>query len=90
MPHGRWALLGQLGEALKTIPPDKKEDAEALGASAEDLMKEASKESPNKSRLHALGKGLLDMAGTVGAAAPIVISIAGSIVDLVGKIHGLT
>jgi hypothetical protein len=84
------ALLGQLGETLETIPPDKKDDAEALGVSAEYLMKEASKESPNKSLLHSLGKSLLDMARTVGTAAPTVISIAGSIVDLVGKIHGLT
>src|SRR5216684_2823346 len=83
------ALIGQLGEALKTIPPDKKDDADALGASAEDLMKEASKEAPNKSRLRSLGESLLGMAKTVGAAAPAVISIAGNIVDLIGKIHGL-
>ena len=84
------ALIGQLAETVKAIPPESKDDAEALGASAEDLMKEASKEAPNKSRLRALGESLLGMARTVGAAAPAALSIAGNIVDLVGKVHGLT
>ena len=40
------ALIGQLGEALKTIPPEKKDDADALGASAEDLMKRPPRRRP--------------------------------------------
>jgi hypothetical protein len=83
------ALIGQLAETVRAVPPESKDEVEALGASAEDLMKEASKEAPNKSRLRALGASLLGMAGTVGAAAPAALAIAGNIVDLVGKIHGL-
>jgi hypothetical protein len=52
------ALLQKLGEHLKAVPPDKVEDAEAVSAGAEDLMKEAAKDKPNKSRLLSLGPRL--------------------------------
>jgi hypothetical protein len=82
------ALLQKLGEHLKAAPPDKVEDAEAVSAGAEDLVKEAAKDKPNKSRLRSLGTALVDMAKAVGSAAPQAVSLAGQIVDLVGKIAG--
>lgn len=83
------ALIERLGEAVRMTPADKKEDAEAVGASAEDLMREAAKPAPNKSRLRSLGESLVSMAKTVGTAAPAALMIAQQIVELVGKIHGL-
>jgi hypothetical protein len=80
------ALLQKLGEHLKEVPPEKVEDAEAVSASAEDLVKEAAKDKPNKSRLRSLGTALVDMAKAVGTAAPTAVSMAEKIVDLVHKI----
>lgn len=84
------ALLQKLGEHLKEVPPEKVEDAEAVSASAEDLVKEAAKDKPNKSRLRSLGTTLVEMAKAVGSAAPAAVSLAGQIVDLIGKISGGT
>ncbi|HEV2546014.1 MAG TPA: hypothetical protein VGU20_01625 [Stellaceae bacterium] len=83
------ALLQQLGEGLKTVPPEKMDDANATAASAEDLLKEAGKPTPNKSRLRLLGDALLGGARALGSAAPTVISTAQGIVDLIAKIHAL-
>ena len=83
------ALLQQLADALKTVPPDRVEDAEAVGASAEDILKESAKDQPNKSRLRSLATAFTATAKTIGAAAPAVLSIADKIVDIISKIHGL-
>jgi predicted membrane metal-binding protein len=81
-------LLQKLGDHLKNVPREKVEDAEAMSASAEDLVKEAAKDKPNKSRLRSLGTSLVDMAKVVGTAAPAAISLAEQIVGLVGRITG--
>ena len=83
------ALLKQFGEALKPVPPEKVEDAEATASAAEDLVKEAAKDKPNKSRLRSLGDALLATTKAVGAAAPTALSIAEKVVSLIGKIHAL-
>src|SRR5690349_63233 len=83
------ALLQQLQEALKQVPPDKVKEAEAVGESAQDLVKEAAKEEPNKSRLRSFGEMLVSTAKAVGAAAPAALGIAEKIVGLIAKIHGL-
>jgi hypothetical protein len=81
-------LLKSLGEHLRKVPPDKVEDAEAVSAAVDDLVKEAAKDKPNKSRLRSLGTALVDMAKTVAAAAPAAVSVAEQIVDLIHKISG--
>ena len=87
--QGLQALLQQLADALKTVPPDRVEDAEAVGASAEDILKESAKDQPNKSRLRSLATAFTETAKTIGAAAPAVLSIADKIVGIITKIHGL-
>jgi hypothetical protein len=83
------ALLTQLEASLKSVPQDKIDDAEAVAASAEDLVKETAKDKPNPSRLRSLGGALVSTAKMVGAAAPAALSIADKVVALVAKIHGL-
>ena len=83
------ALLKQFGEALKPVPPEKVKDANATASAAEDLVKEAAKDQPNKSRLRLLGDGLLEAVKAVGTAAPAALSIAEKVVGLIAKIHGL-
>lgn len=80
------SLLQKLGEHLNEVPPEKAEEAEAIAATAEDLVKEAAKDKPNKSRLRSLGIALVDFAKAIGSAVPAVIPIAERIVDLVFKI----
>ena len=87
--QGLQALLQQLADALKTVPPDRVEDAEAVGASAEDILKESAKDQPNKSRLRSLATAFTETVKTIGAAAPAVLSIADKIVGIITKIHGL-
>jgi hypothetical protein len=82
------ALLTQLEATLKPVPSDKVDDAEAVAASAEDLVSETAKEKPNPSRLRSLGGALMSTVETVGAAAPAALSIAERLVTLVGKISG--
>src|SRR5271163_140916 len=83
------ALLQQLADALKGVPPARVEDAEAVGASAEDILKESAKDQPNKSRLRSLATAFTETVKTIGAAAPAVLSIADKIVGIIIKIHGL-
>jgi hypothetical protein len=83
------ALPQQLADVLKPVPTGKEDDAEATGAAAEDLVKEAAKDKPNKTRLRSLGEVLVSTAKTRGAAAPAALSIAEKVVELIGKIHRL-
>src|SRR5262249_20887450 len=50
------ALLQRLGEHLKEVPPEKVEDAEAVSAGAEDLVKEAAKKKPTASAASAAAR----------------------------------
>jgi hypothetical protein len=83
------SLITQLGQVLEATPVVQKDEAEAIGTSAQNLMIEAAKRAPNKPLLRSLGTGLVSLAKTVGAAAPAAIAIAQQIIDLVAKIHGL-
>jgi hypothetical protein len=83
------SLVAQLGEVLKNTPPEEMDDANAAASAAEDLVTEAARSKPNKSRLRLLGEGLVSGVKAVGSAAPAAISIAQNIVDLIGKISGL-
>jgi hypothetical protein len=83
------ALLQQLHDALTTVPPEKVDDAEAVGASAEDLLTETAKDKPNPSRLRGLGTALVATAKLIGTAAPTALTIAEKVVALIAKIHGL-
>jgi hypothetical protein len=71
------ALLIQLGQALKAMPPDQIEVADATAAAAEDLVKAATMDKPNKIRLRLLVEALIYTAKEAGAAAQAALSNAG-------------
>jgi hypothetical protein len=82
-------LLQQLHDALKTVPREKVDDANAVGTSAEDLLQESAKDKPNPSRLRGFGATLIETAKVIGAAAPATLSIVERVVAIIGRIHGL-
>ncbi|MFQ5577523.1 MAG: hypothetical protein ACE5G8_11115 [Anaerolineae bacterium] len=74
------ALLKQLEAALKELPAGKQEEAELVAEYTQELVAEAGKETPKKTRLQISGQGLKKAAETLLDVAPLVGEIAGKIV----------
>jgi ElaB/YqjD/DUF883 family membrane-anchored ribosome-binding protein len=82
-------LIEQLSQALQNIPASKKEQAEAVAASAEDLVEKAKADKPNKTLLQISGEGLKKAAESLSEVAPAVVGIAGQVIALVLQMKGL-
>jgi hypothetical protein len=85
-------LLQGLSTALQAMPSEKVEDREAKDTITDltkDLVDAAAKPEPNKTKLQLISDGLKKTASFLKEVAPSVFTIAGQIVSLVGKIHGL-
>jgi hypothetical protein len=82
-------LLKQLNDALKQVPAEKAEQAEAVATQASQLVETAAKDKPNKTMLQVVGNGLRQTADFLKDAIPSAVTIAGQIVSLIGKIHGI-
>lgn len=83
------ALLATLGDALQKVPPHKAEEAEATAAQAAGLVEAAAKGAPNRTMLKIIAGGLKETANFLKEVAPDAVTVAGQIVALVGKIHGM-
>jgi hypothetical protein len=79
-------LIGKLSHELETVPPGKKEDAEAVAETAKALVDQAKAEKPNKTLLHISGEGLKEAARNLGEVMPAVLSIATQIVMTVARL----
>jgi predicted AlkP superfamily phosphohydrolase/phosphomutase len=82
-------LIQELSKALERIPGDRKEQAEAVAASAEALIDNAKAEKPNKTLLQISGEGLKKAAENLAEVAPAVLTIAGQVVAAVMRMRGL-
>ena len=82
-------LVARLNEALQRVPPEKAEEAEAVAASAKQLVEAAQGERPNRTLLRVAADGLRQAAQTLAAAAPPAVGIATQIVELIAKVRGL-
>jgi hypothetical protein len=82
-------LLKQLQDALPKAPFDKGEEVEDLAGQAKEMVDEAAKTQPNKSRLQRIGEGIKKTAEFLKDTVPSAVTIGSQIVALVGKIHGL-
>jgi hypothetical protein len=82
-------LLQQLQDALPKTSFDKAEQAEALATQAKGIVDEAAKAKPNKTTLQLFGQGLKTTAEFLKDAVPSAVTIAGQIVGIIGKIHGI-
>jgi hypothetical protein len=85
------SLIEQLGQALAApqVQESKKDEAEAVAASAQLLVESAKAEKPNKTLLQSSGEVLKKAAETLVEVAPGVVSIAGQIVAAVLHMKGL-
>ena len=75
-------LLDELQDALKSVPPERREDAERVALSAQMAISEGVKEFPNDSFLKIAGEGLKEAAKLLTDTAPAVASVAERIVNL--------
>jgi hypothetical protein len=66
------ALIHQLNDAIKQLPPA---DAEVIESLAQDAVNEASKDNPNRRLLEIKGESLKQAAQNLAAVAPIVAKI---------------
>lgn len=85
------SLVEQLSQALASpkVQEAKKEEAEAVAASAQILVETAKAEKPNKTLLQGSGEMLKKAAENLAGVAPSVIGIATQIVTAVLKMKGL-
>ena len=82
-------LIEELSQALQKIPESKKEQAEAVAASAEDFVEKAKTDKPNKTLLEISGEGLKKAAENLADFAPTVLSIASQVIMTVMQMKGL-
>lgn len=80
-------LVEQLAKELKKkVPPEKKEQVEAVAVTAKALVDQAKDEKPNRTMIQITGEGLKQAAKNVAEVMPAVVSIATQIVMAVGKL----
>ena len=82
------ALIDQLSGELEKTPPEQKEAAEAVAATAKQLVETAKSDKPNKTLLQITGEGLKLAAKNLAEVMPTVASIAVQIVAAVAKLSG--
>lgn len=78
-------LIAQLNDALQKLPAEKASDAEAIGRMAEQTVKEATAEKPNKTMVQITSEGLKAATANIAAVLPAVVDIASKIASAVMK-----
>ena len=76
-------LIQQLNSELQQVPPEREEEAKALGEATKELIEKADKEEPNFFSLRITGDGLKAAAKNLASVAPNVVTIISKIVPLV-------
>jgi hypothetical protein len=74
------ALLDELKEALKSVPDENRDDAEAVAEMAGDFVGKATKEKPNKPLIKISADGLIRAAETIAAITPKVLIASQAII----------
>ena len=82
-------LIEELSQALQNIPESKKEQAEAVAASAQAFVETAKADKPNKTLLEISSEGLKKAAENLAEVAPTVLSIATQVIMTVMQMKGL-
>ena len=83
-------LFDELKRILSTVPNEHQESAEAVAAIAEAFVAEAKNDDSNKTLLKVFGGTFKTTAKKLASAAPLLITNATKIVDLIAKIKGLS
>lgn len=72
-------LIQQLEAELQKLPAAHQEEAETVAEFTQELVEEAGKEKPKKSKLEITGEGLKKAAQNLASVAPLIGEIAGKI-----------
>jgi hypothetical protein len=83
------ALIEQLQMELQKLPPEKKEEAEAIADSAKTFVEAGTRAQPNKIILKTTSEGLKSAARNIGGVLPTVLTIATAIVKTVLELRGI-
>lgn len=76
-------LVKQLNTMLQNVPPEKRENAEAVRLQAEALLKQANTDTPNKPLLKITADGLKQAAEDIADVADNVMSVVSKIIAIV-------
>jgi ElaB/YqjD/DUF883 family membrane-anchored ribosome-binding protein len=82
------ALIQELEQLLKSAPPEKQEEAEAVAESTKELVDAASAEQPSKTKFKLKADQLKAAAQTLAEAMPSVVAIATNVIAMVAKMKG--
>jgi hypothetical protein len=80
------SLVNQLADALKAVPPENAQEAEAVAWVADQLVSVAATDKPNKTKVEITRAGLLKAAQDIAAVTPTVLPIAERIAAAITKI----
>jgi hypothetical protein len=83
------ALLNTLMKHLESAPANKSDEAGALAAQASQLVEAAGKVHPNRTFLQVISSGLKQTATFLTDAVADAVTVAGQIVNLVARLHGI-
>ena len=80
-------LLRELETALKEVPNENADDAEAVASMAKNLIESATREKPNKPLVQISADGLKRAAENIAAIAPKVLLTAQAVIVFIKALH---
>jgi vacuolar-type H+-ATPase subunit I/STV1 len=79
-------LVAQLKQVLQQVPPENREDADAVSELTDELVEKTRAEKPNRKLLEIKAEGLKKAAENIAQVTPMVLSIATQIVEHILKL----
>jgi len=81
-------LIARLMTELEKVPPEKKEDVEAVALTATSLVEQVKGEKKNKMLVKITGEGLKEAANNLASLLPSLLPIVTQMVTVVTKMSG--
>ena len=81
-------LIARLTAELEKVPPEKKEDVEAVALTATSLVEQVKGEKKNKMLVKITGEGLKEAANNLASLLPSLLPIVTQMVTVVTKMSG--
>ena len=78
--------IQQLSDILQKLPAEQQEYAQALAETTQALVNAAKQQKPNPAMVQITGDGLLQAAKNLAAVTPLVLPLAGQIVQTVTRL----
>ena len=78
--------IQQLSDILQKLPAEQQEYAQALAETTQALVNAAKQQKPNPAMVQITGDGLMQAAKNLAAVTPLVLPLAGQIVQTVTRL----